>query len=43
MILRPFRPEISIATLLLRPAERPVSRLAERLSVPLRAQRDAQR
>lgn len=39
--LRPFRPEAPIETVLLRPAGRPTSRLAERLIVHLKAERDA--
>lgn len=41
IVLRPFRPEIAIATLLLRPAGRPPSQLAERLVAHLEAERDA--
>gem|GEM_PF-2952231 len=41
IVLRPFRPEAPIETLLLRPAGRPPSRLAERLIVHLKAERDA--
>jgi DNA-binding transcriptional LysR family regulator len=39
--LRPFRPELPIETLLLRPAGRPPSKLAERLVRLLKAERDA--
>ncbi|MEL6061011.1 MULTISPECIES: LysR family transcriptional regulator [unclassified Methylobacterium] len=41
IVLRPFRPEAPIETFLLRPAGRPTSRLAERLIVHLKAERDA--
>lgn len=39
--LRPFRPELPIETMLLRPAGRPASKLAERLMTFLKAERDA--
>ncbi|GJE42600.1 Octopine catabolism/uptake operon regulatory protein OccR [Methylobacterium soli] len=39
--LRPFRPELPIETMLLRPAGRPPSQLAERLTTHLKAERDA--
>ncbi|MGU3477499.1 LysR family transcriptional regulator [Methylobacterium sp. D48H] len=41
IVLRPFRPEIPIETLLLRPAGRPPGRLVERLMLHLAAERDA--
>ncbi|MET3482892.1 DNA-binding transcriptional LysR family regulator [Methylobacterium sp. 1973] len=41
IVLRPFRPEIPIETVLVRPAGRPPGRLAERLMVHLAAERDA--
>jgi DNA-binding transcriptional LysR family regulator len=41
IVLRPFRPEILIETLLLRPAGRPPGRLVERLMLYLAAERDA--
>ncbi|MCJ2064777.1 LysR family transcriptional regulator [Methylobacterium sp. J-088] len=41
IVLRPFRPALQIETLLLRPAGRPTSRLAERLIDHLKAERDA--
>lgn len=41
IVLRPFRPEIPIETLLVRPAGRPPGRLVERLMVHLAAERDA--
>ena len=41
IVLRPFRPEAPIETLLLRPTGRPPSRLAERLIVHLKVERDA--
>jgi DNA-binding transcriptional LysR family regulator len=41
IVLRPFRPAITIETYLLRPAGRPPSRLAERLIEHLRTERDA--
>lgn len=41
IVLRPFRPEILIETLLLRPAGRPPGRLVERLMLHLAAERDA--
>ncbi|KAB1074313.1 LysR family transcriptional regulator [Methylobacterium planeticum] len=41
VVLRPFRPELPIATLLLRPAGRPPSHLAGRLAEFLRIERDA--
>jgi hypothetical protein len=41
IVLRPFRPEAPIETVLLRPAGRPTSRLAEQLIVHLKAERDA--
>ena len=41
IVLRPFRPEAPIETVLLRPAGRPTSRLAEQLIGHLKAERDA--
>ena len=41
IVLRPFRPDAPIETLLLRPAGRPPGRLAERLIAHLRTERDA--
>lgn len=41
IVLRPFRPEILIETLLLWPAGRPPGRLVERLMLHLAAERDA--
>lgn len=41
IVLKPFRPALPIETMLLRPAGRPPSKLAERLMTFLRAERDA--
>jgi hypothetical protein len=41
IVLRPVRPRLPIETLLLRPAGRPLSRLAERLVADLMHERDA--
>ncbi|GLS45053.1 LysR family transcriptional regulator [Methylobacterium brachythecii] len=41
LTLRPFQPELPIETMLLRPAGRPVSQLAERLIGLLKQERDA--
>lgn len=43
IVLRPFRPRLSIETVMIHPAGRPPGRIAQRLMDHLRAQRDALR